>query len=90
MADQWNHTALLVIDMQVLSYSLLDIHNSLLNLLPILRFQKDFIDEGSPFAIPGARAILPSVYRAVEIARKRGVFVIWVCYYNSSSSPLAS
>ncbi|XP_023548755.1 probable inactive nicotinamidase At3g16190 [Cucurbita pepo subsp. pepo] len=55
MADQWNHTALLVIDMQ-----------------------KDFIDEGSPFAIPGARAILPSVYRAVEIARKRGVFVIWV------------
>ncbi|XP_022154038.1 probable inactive nicotinamidase At3g16190 [Momordica charantia] len=55
MANQWNHTALLVIDMQ-----------------------RDFFDERSVIAIPGAYAIVPSVVDAVEIARKRRMLIVWV------------
>ncbi|XP_022964605.1 probable inactive nicotinamidase At3g16190 [Cucurbita moschata] len=46
--------------------------------LLIIDFQRDFFDERSVFAVPGAYAILPSVYDALECARKRGMFVVWV------------
>ncbi|GMN37188.1 hypothetical protein TIFTF001_006616 [Ficus carica] len=55
MAEKWNHTALLVIDMQ-----------------------KDFIDEDGLLRVNGGKAIVPNVIKAVQVARQRGIPVIWV------------
>ncbi|CAK9310501.1 unnamed protein product [Citrullus colocynthis] len=46
--------------------------------LLVIDMQKDFFDEQSVFAVPGASTIIPSVSDAVEIARKRGMFIVWV------------
>ncbi|GAU22315.1 hypothetical protein TSUD_261150 [Trifolium subterraneum] len=55
MTENWNHTALLVIDMQ-----------------------KDFIEDGSPMLVKGGKNIVPNVINAVEVARKRGILIVWV------------
>ncbi|XP_058728933.1 probable inactive nicotinamidase At3g16190 [Vicia villosa] len=55
MAENWNQTALLVIDMQ-----------------------KDFIEDGSPMLVKGGKDIVPNVIKAVEVARKHGILIVWV------------
>ncbi|PNY00315.1 peroxyureidoacrylate/ureidoacrylate amidohydrolase [Trifolium pratense] len=55
MTENWNHTALLVIDMQ-----------------------KDFIEDGSPMLVKGGKDIIPNVIKAVEVARQRGILIVWV------------
>ncbi|KAJ7951743.1 Isochorismatase family protein [Quillaja saponaria] len=55
MADKWNRTALLVIDMQ-----------------------NDFVEEGSPMLVKGGKAIIPNVIKVIEIARQRGILIVWV------------
>ncbi|CAI8601262.1 unnamed protein product [Vicia faba] len=55
MTQNWNQTALLVIDMQ-----------------------KDFIEDGSPMLVKGGKDIVPNVIKAVEVARKRGILIVWV------------
>ncbi|KAI5405614.1 probable inactive nicotinamidase At3g16190 [Lathyrus oleraceus] len=55
MTENWNQTALLVIDMQ-----------------------KDFIEDGSPMLVKGGKDIVPNVIKAVEVARKRGILIVWV------------
>lgn len=46
--------------------------------LLVIDMQKDFILAGSPVFVAGGAAIVPSVVKAVEIARQRGMLVIWV------------
>lgn len=55
MTENWNHTALLVIDMQ-----------------------KDFIKDESPVNVKGGKDVVPNVIKAVEIARQRGILIVWV------------
>ncbi|XP_010098097.2 probable inactive nicotinamidase At3g16190 isoform X1 [Morus notabilis] len=55
MAEKWNRTALLVIDMQ-----------------------KDFIHEDGLMRVNGGKAIVPNVIKAVQVARQRGILLIWV------------
>ncbi|KAH7547258.1 hypothetical protein FEM48_Zijuj01G0290800 [Ziziphus jujuba var. spinosa] len=55
MAEKWQHTALVVIDMQ-----------------------NDFILDDAPARIARGKAIVPNVIRAVQVARQRGILVIWV------------
>uniref|UniRef100_A0A1D1XEJ3 Peroxyureidoacrylate/ureidoacrylate amidohydrolase RutB n=1 Tax=Anthurium amnicola TaxID=1678845 RepID=A0A1D1XEJ3_9ARAE len=44
----------------------------------VIDMQKDFVRPGWPTYVAGAEAIVPSVIRAVSVARERGIFVIWV------------
>ncbi|KAL5176407.1 putative inactive nicotinamidase [Glycine soja] len=55
MAEDWNRTALLVIDMQ-----------------------KDFIEDGRPMLVKGGKYIVPNVIKAVDVARQRGILIVWV------------
>lgn len=41
-------------------------------------FQKDFILPGGPMHVKGGEAIVPNVIKAVEVARGRGIPIIWV------------
>ncbi|XAR67698.1 N-carbamoylsarcosine amidase [Bertholletia excelsa] len=54
-SQEWNKTALLVIDMQ-----------------------NDFILPDSLMRVDGGQAIVPNVVKAVEVARRRGILVVWV------------
>lgn len=40
--------------------------------------QKDFIDEESPVRVKGGKDIVPNVIKAVEVARQRGILIVWV------------
>lgn len=40
--------------------------------------QKDFIDEESPVRTKGGKDIVPNVIKAVEVARQRGILIVWV------------
>ncbi|XP_044495773.1 probable inactive nicotinamidase At3g16190 isoform X2 [Mangifera indica] len=51
--SEWNHTALLVIDMQ-----------------------NDFILDDGLMRVDGGKAIVPNVIKTVEMARRRGIFVV--------------
>ncbi|KAM7252890.1 hypothetical protein ACFE04_003973 [Oxalis oulophora] len=55
MAEKWNQTALLVIDMQ-----------------------NDFIVKDAPMIVNGGKEIVPNVIKAVQVARQRGILVVWV------------
>ncbi|OIW17147.1 hypothetical protein TanjilG_21124 [Lupinus angustifolius] len=55
MAQDWNRTALLVIDMQ-----------------------RDFIEDEAPLLVKGGKDIVPNVIKAVEVARHRGLHIVWV------------
>nr|GMD30432.1 probable inactive nicotinamidase At3g16190 isoform X1 [Ipomoea batatas] len=46
--------------------------------LLIIDMQNDFILPGGPMHVGGAQAIVPNVIKAVEIARNRGIPIIWV------------
>ncbi|CAF1934061.1 unnamed protein product [Brassica napus] len=47
-------------------------------LLVIDMQQNDFIEEGSVTQVKGGKAIVRNVIRVVELARQRGVLVVWV------------
>lgn len=55
------------------------------NVLWLMRLQKDFILDDGLAVLPGGKAIVPNVVKAVEIARKRGILVIWVMPFFLSS-----
>lgn len=40
--------------------------------------QKDFILPDGPLLVDGGAAIIPNVIKAVEVARERGMLVVWV------------
>jgi len=40
--------------------------------------QNDFIEEGAVTQVKGGKSIVPNVIRVVELARQRGILVIWV------------
>ncbi|WJX48818.1 hypothetical protein P8452_35334 [Trifolium repens] len=61
MTENWNQTALLVIDIQ-----------------------KDFIDDESPIRLKGGKDIVPNVIMAVELARQRGILIVWVVREHNS------
>ncbi|CAA7397360.1 unnamed protein product [Spirodela intermedia] len=44
----------------------------------VIDMQKDFIRPGSPMHVLGGEAIVPSVIRAVSVARERGILLVWV------------
>ncbi|XP_073525751.1 uncharacterized protein [Phyllobates terribilis] len=46
--------------------------------LLVIDMQNDFILAGGPMHVAGGAAIVPNVVKAVEIARQRGMLVIWV------------
>ncbi|CAN8259145.1 unnamed protein product [Cochlearia groenlandica] len=46
--------------------------------LLVIDMQNDFIEEGSVMQVKGGKSIVPNVIRVVELARKRGILVIWV------------
>ncbi|CAK8574657.1 unnamed protein product [Lathyrus sativus] len=46
--------------------------------LLVIGMQKDFIDEESPVRIEGGKDIVPNVIKAVEVARQRGILIVWV------------
>ena len=43
-----------------------------------MRLQNDFILDDGLAVLPGGKAIVPNVVKAVDIARQRGILVIWV------------
>ncbi|KAL1199447.1 putative inactive nicotinamidase [Cardamine amara subsp. amara] len=46
--------------------------------LLVIDMQNDFIEEGSVVQVKGGKSIIPNVIRVVELARQRGILVIWV------------
>lgn len=46
----------------------------------VIDMQKEFVDPAmsSPAFLAGGEKIIPAVAEAVELARKRGIFVVWV------------
>ncbi|KAL6335001.1 hypothetical protein AAG906_023806 [Vitis piasezkii] len=46
--------------------------------LLVVDMQKDFLDEDRPISLEGGKAIIPSVIKAVEVARELGILVVWV------------
>lgn len=88
MGERWTNTALLVIDMQVymcissrvLIFWVFWVFWSIqVSFLWCFRLeQNDFIDEASVIKVKGAKSIVPNVISVVEVARQRGILVIWV------------
>nr|GMD38745.1 probable inactive nicotinamidase At3g16190 isoform X1 [Ipomoea batatas] len=46
--------------------------------LLVIDMQNDFILPGGPMHVAGGQAIVPNVIKAVEVARNRGIPIIWV------------
>ncbi|KAJ4893758.1 putative inactive nicotinamidase [Raphanus sativus] len=46
--------------------------------LLVIDMQNDFIEEDSVMQVKGGKAIVPNVINVVELARQRGVLVVWV------------
>ncbi|XP_027168239.1 probable inactive nicotinamidase At3g16190 isoform X1 [Coffea eugenioides] len=46
--------------------------------LLVIDMQNDFILPGGPMLVKGGQAIVPNVIKAVEVARGRGIPIIWV------------
>ncbi|XWS20254.1 hypothetical protein CRYUN_Cryun31cG0084800 [Craigia yunnanensis] len=46
--------------------------------LLVIDMQNDFILEDGLMRVNGGKAIVPNVIKAVEIARQRGILVVWV------------
>lgn len=79
--SKWKHTALLVIDMQVLIFFFPFLSNITFVSLIYSEFyflQKDLILPYSPASVKGGEAIVPNVIKAVEVARSRLIPIIWV------------
>ncbi|XP_057426805.1 probable inactive nicotinamidase At3g16190 [Lotus japonicus] len=45
--------------------------------LLVIDMQKDFV-EGGPMLVKGGKDIVPNVIKAVEVARERGILIVWV------------
>uniref|UniRef100_A0A803LNH9 Isochorismatase-like domain-containing protein n=1 Tax=Chenopodium quinoa TaxID=63459 RepID=A0A803LNH9_CHEQI len=45
--------------------------------LLVIDMQNDFVLPGAPLLVDGAAAIVPNVIKAVEVARERGMLVVW-------------
>ncbi|MCH94808.1 peroxyureidoacrylate/ureidoacrylate amidohydrolase, partial [Trifolium medium] len=45
--------------------------------LLVIDIQKDFIDDESPIRLKGGKDIVPNVIKAVEVARQRGILIVW-------------
>ncbi|KNA12635.1 hypothetical protein SOVF_124260, partial [Spinacia oleracea] len=43
----------------------------------VIDMQKDFVLPGAPLLVDGAAAIVPDVIKAVQVARERGMLVVW-------------
>lgn len=93
----WSETAMLVIDMQVISaglcVQLAGFHGRSLVLGLLLGsdgrhyccwLQKEFVDPAmsSPALLPAGEAIIPAVTEAVAVARQRGIFIVWVGFLS--------
>ncbi|XP_014516003.1 probable inactive nicotinamidase At3g16190 [Vigna radiata var. radiata] len=50
--------------------------------LLVIDMQKDFIEDWSPVALKAGKDIVPNVVKAVEIARERGMLIVWVVREN--------
>ncbi|KAL5576473.1 hypothetical protein UlMin_018172 [Ulmus minor] len=46
--------------------------------LLVIDMQKDFIHEDGLMRVNGGKAIVPNVIKAVQVARQRGILIIWV------------
>ncbi|KAF7843371.1 putative inactive nicotinamidase [Senna tora] len=46
--------------------------------LLVIDMQRDFIEDWSPIKVNGGKDIVPNVIKAVEVARQRGILVVWV------------
>ncbi|XP_021736894.1 probable inactive nicotinamidase At3g16190 [Chenopodium quinoa] len=46
--------------------------------LLVIDMQNDFVLPGAPLLVDGAAAIVPNVIKAVEVARERGMLVVWI------------
>ncbi|XP_010503927.1 PREDICTED: probable inactive nicotinamidase At3g16190 isoform X3 [Camelina sativa] len=46
--------------------------------LLVIDMQNDFIEEGSVMQVKGGKSIVANVIKVVELARQRGILVIWV------------
>jgi len=52
--------------------------------------QKDFIEDWSPVALKAGKDIVPNVVKAVEIARERGILIVWVIITNLLTAPFVN
>ncbi|RWR73444.1 putative inactive nicotinamidase [Cinnamomum micranthum f. kanehirae] len=52
--------------------------------LLVIDMQNDFIKAGGPMHVAGGKAIVPSVIQAVDVARQRGMLVVWVVREHDS------
>ncbi|TKY64469.1 inactive nicotinamidase [Spatholobus suberectus] len=46
--------------------------------LLVIDMQKDFIEDGGPMLVKGGKDIVPNVIKAVDVARHRGILIVWV------------
>ncbi|XP_062155469.1 probable inactive nicotinamidase At3g16190 isoform X1 [Alnus glutinosa] len=52
--------------------------NSNRTALLVIDMQKDFIHEDGLSRVNGGRAVVPNVIKAVQVARQRGILIVWV------------
>ncbi|KAL6285686.1 hypothetical protein ACE6H2_010076 [Prunus campanulata] len=46
--------------------------------LLVIDMQHDFVDVDGPMLVSGGKTIVPNVIKAVQVARQRGMLVVWV------------
>ncbi|KAK8465106.1 hypothetical protein PHAVU_010G147700 [Phaseolus vulgaris] len=46
--------------------------------LLVIDMQKDFIEGGGSLLVKGGKEIVPNVIKAVDVARQRGILIVWV------------
>lgn len=47
--------------------------------LMVIDMQNDFVEEGAPRQVPGAREIVPAIASASERMRAQGDLIVWAC-----------
>ncbi|KAJ4974279.1 hypothetical protein NE237_007453 [Protea cynaroides] len=50
----------------------------------VIDMQKDYLLPGKFMQLPGGEAVIPNVIKAVEVARQRGILVIWIVREHDS------
>ncbi|KAJ4974625.1 hypothetical protein NE237_007799 [Protea cynaroides] len=50
----------------------------------VIDMQKDFLKPEKIMHVPGAQAVIPNVIKAVDVARQRGILVIWIVREHDS------
>ncbi|MED6118863.1 hypothetical protein PIB30_006652 [Stylosanthes scabra] len=46
--------------------------------LLVIDMQRDFIENEGPMLVKGGKEIVPNVIKAVQVARQRGILIVWV------------